>query len=216
VWEDIARLLRWLPDALTNVHPQQIVVSGTGHLGVGLVLGAGIPETTGLPIAVATPDGTFERSKHAFGWRDRLPVVGIAPKRTVIATGTGRAVAVHVDVAELPGQDTFADWARANPAEFSRAITLRRIRRFSSAQGGALATHLARVTRDEARRAGTTEILLFPHTAWAVALMIGTLLNTLNVRIFEWDDGGGSPRYQEVATVRPGVGGGALVDVKRP
>ncbi len=215
VWEDLGRLLEWLADVIGSVGPPAVHLTGGGHLGIGFALGAGLPEPTGIPIEVQTTDGVFHRALRRLTWRERLPFVGIRPRRHKLRRGMGSSLAVHIDVSEFAGNDTFGAWASAHEAEYACALVFSRIGRLDPDRGAAMATALAGSIREEARNAGTTEVLLFLHTTWPLAVLLGAGLNTLTVRIFEWDNSTGSPVYLEVATLRPGVGGSPLIHVAR-
>jgi hypothetical protein len=215
VWEDLQRLLSWLADAVATHRPPEVHVTGAGHLGIGVALGSGLPETAGTPIAVQTSEGVFRRARRNLTLLERLPLIGVRPRRRRGPDGTGQGLAVYVDVSEFPGQPTFREWLATHQGEYRRSILLSRTDHFDPDRGSVMSTVIARTVRETAAKAGTSEVLLFAHTAWPLAVLLGAALNTLTVRIFEWDNSTGSPVYVEVATVRPGSGGGPVIDVVR-
>ena len=213
VWEDLQRLLEWLADVVGTVHPPEIRLTGGAHLSIGVAIGAGIPEPTGIPLDIETTDGVVRQARHRLTWRERLPVIGVRPRRRRIARGTGRPIAVLVDVAQSEGAATFVEWAALNPTRFSTATTLARRGRLDPRSAAIVAAAVADAIRSEARRRRTSEVLLFVRSPWPVAVLVGASLSTLTVRLSEWDNSGGTPAYVDVATVRPGVGGSPIVEV---
>lgn len=206
VWEDLRRLLEWLVDVIATVHPPEVRLTGGAHLGIGVAIGAGIPEPAGIPFDVETSDGVFRQARHRLTWRERLPILGVRPRRRRITRGTGRPIAVFVDVAQSDGAATFVEWAAGNTTLFSTATALARRRHLDPRAAAIVAAAIADAIRSEASRQRTSDVLLFTRSPWPVAVLVGASINTLTVRLFEWDNSGGNPGYVEVATVRPGVG----------
>lgn len=213
VWEDLQRLLEWLADVIGTAKPPQVRLTGGGHLGVGVAIGAGIPEPAGIPLAIETVDGLFRRARHRLSWRERLPVVGVRPRRRLVARGTGTPIAMFVDVAQSEGAGTFVEWVAANVTRFSTATALRRRGHLDPRAAAIVAAAVADEIRAEARRRHTSEVLLFVRSPWPVAVFVGASLNTLTVRIHEWDNSTGTPSYVEVATVRSGVRGSPIIEL---
>jgi hypothetical protein len=213
VWEDLQRLLVWLADVIATERPPEVHLTGGGHLGIGLALGAGLPEAAGAPIAVETVDGVFRRTRRSLSWRERLPFVGVRPRQRWGPRGTGLPLAVYVDVSEFAGLPTFTEWIAANRSAFGRSIVLTRIERHDPERGALIATTIAAAVRGAARKAKASDVLLFLHTSWPLAVLLGAALNTLTVRVFEWDNSSGPPVYVEVVTLRPGIGGSPMIEV---
>jgi SMODS-associated and fused to various effectors sensor domain len=166
-----------------------------------------------VPFAVETVDGAFRRARRSLSLRERLPFVGVRPRRRWGPRGTGAPLAVCVEVSEFAGLPTFREWLAANRSAFGRSIVLTRTGHHDPERGKLMATSVAAAIRDAARMTSASEVLLFPHISWPLAVLLGAALNTLTVRIFEWDNSVGPPVYVEVATLRAGIGGSPMVEV---
>ena len=61
---------------------------------------------------------------------------------------------------------------------------------------------------------GRAEVHLAFHGPYTIAVLIGRYLNTMRTTVYEWDGNmNGSPRYQPVITLEPGVTGGPITEV---
>ena len=214
VWADLQRFLGWLPSIVANVAPPGLVVSGGSHLSAAVALGAALPETVGIPVAVATKDQTWRLAGRGLNWRERLPVVGIAPRARRVGGGSGPAVAVFVDVAHSDGPvDTFGAWARDNKGLHARAIVISQRRRLKPETGPLITQAIVRQIRREARAVDTRDVLLFVRAPWQLAVLLGMSLNTLTLHLYEWEDGTAPPSYVPAAVVRSGAGGSPVIEV---
>ena len=214
VWADLQRFLGWLPSIVANVAPPTIRVSGGSHLSAAVALGAALPETVGIPVEVASKDGTWRLAGRDLNLRERLPFVGIAPRTRRLGGGSGPAVAVFVDVAHSDGPvDTFGAWARDNKGLLARAIVISQRRRLESDTGPLITHAIVQRIRREARAVDTRDVLLFVRAPWQLAVLLGMSLNTLTLRLFEWEDSTASPSYVPAAVVRSGAGGSPVIEV---
>ena len=214
VWADLQRFLGWLPSIVANVAPPSIVLSGGSHLSAAVALGAALPSTAGIPVAVATKDATWRLAGRDLTLRERLPIIGIAPRTRNVAGGSGPALAVFIDVAHSDGPvDTFGAWARANEGLFARAIVISQRRRLEPEVGPLITHSIVQRIRREARAVDTRDVLLFVRAPWQLAVLLGMSLNTLTLRLFEWEDSTASPSYVPAAVVRSGAGGSPVIEV---
>jgi len=214
VWSDLQALLGWLPSVVANVTPPDIVLSGGIHLSAAVALGAALPETVGIPVAVATGDGVWRLAQGGLTRRERLPFIGIAPRTRTIMRGRGSAIAVFVDVAHSHGPvDTFGVWASSNRDLVARAIVITQRRRLDADMGPRVARTIAQRIRREAQAVNTRDVLLFVRAPWSLAVLLGMSLNTLTLRLYEWEDARTPPSYVPAAVVRSGIGGSPVIEV---
>ncbi len=214
VWADLQCFLGWLPSIVANVAPPEIVLSGGSHLSAAVALGAALPETIGIPFAVTTKDATWRLAGRDLNLRERLPFVGIAPRTRRVARGSGPALAVFVDVAHSEGPvDTFGAWARDNRGLLARAIVITQRRRLEPDSGPVITRAIVQRIRREARALDTRDVLLFVRAPWQLAVLLGMSLNTLTLRLYEWEDATASPSYVPAAVVRSGAGGSPVIEV---
>ncbi len=81
------------------------------------------------------------------------------------------------------------------------------------------ASHLI---RDWASKTGATEVHLLLRCPWGIALLLGRSLNTIRVRLYEWEDGPDDTgatvpaRYLPTLIVRSGGGGSPIESVVLP
>lgn len=214
VWSDLQRFLAWLPSVVANHHPPEVILSGGSHLSAAVALGAALPEAVGIPVTVTTTDATWRLTNRNLSLRHRLPLVGIAPRTRRIADGHGPALAVYVDVAHSEGPvDTFGAWGALNRGLFHRAIVISQRRHLDADSGPVVARAIAQRIRHEARSLDTVDVLLFVRAPWLLAVLLGMSLNTLTLRLYEWEDGTTPPSYVPSAVVRSGTGGSPIIEV---
>lgn len=214
VWADLQRFLGWLPHVVANVRPPEIVLSGGSHLSTAIALGAALPETVGMPVAVTTAGATWRLATGGLTRRERLPFIGIAPGSRTLTHGSGPALAVFVDVAHSESPvDTFGAWARDHRSLFGRAIVISQRRHLEPDTGPAMARAIANDIRRDARALDTRDVLLFVRATWQLAVLLGMSLNTLTLRLYEWEDATAPPSYVPTAVVRSGAGGSPVIEV---
>ncbi len=81
VWEDLQRLLSWLPRAVAEEDPPGVRLTGGAHLTVACAVGASLAEPSGVTLIVrATGGQDWQFPGQPFSLRDRLPLFGSAPR----------------------------------------------------------------------------------------------------------------------------------------
>jgi hypothetical protein len=75
------------------------------------------------------------------------------------------------------------------------------------------ADDIANRIRRAAAASGTNRVDLFLRVPFPMAVLLGRRLNTLEVTLYEWEDGGPVPGYLKMATVAAGRGGGPVVNI---
>lgn len=214
VWYDLQAFLSWLPSVLANVEPPEIVLSGGSHLAAAVAFGAALPETVGIPVALTTSGGLWRLAQRGHTIRERLPIIGVAPRTRTIMRARGPALAVFVDVAHSHGPvDSFDAWARNNRDLIARALVISQHRRLDPHTGPLVARSIALRIRREARVIDTRDLLLFVRAPWPLAVLLGMSLNTLTLRLYEWEDATTPPSYVPAAVVRSGSGGSPVIEV---
>jgi SMODS-associated and fused to various effectors sensor domain/TIR domain len=205
VWEDLGRLLAWLPDVLAGTRAPEIRFTGGGHLTIACAIGAGLPVTTGLRVTAVDLRGDWWQVPHG------VPG-GVLPD-DVLVTGRGLdgiAVAVDLNPTDAP-YDSFSGHLAAHPNTFMAAYRLERRTFLGADDGPRLVAEMGTAIRTLAARHQTQTIHLFLRTPWVAALLLGTLLNTLRVCLYEWDNSTDPPVYTRTTTVASGIGGGPMI-----
>jgi hypothetical protein len=75
------------------------------------------------------------------------------------------------------------------------------------------ADDIANRVRRAAAACGTNRVDLFLRVPFPMAVLLGRRINTLEVSLYEWEDGGAVPSYLKMATVAAGRGGGPVVNI---
>jgi hypothetical protein len=123
-------------------------------------------------------------------------------------------VTVLVDlVPTKPPTDAYGDFLKAASAKHSASLQLRLAepRMLVPEELGATAARIANVIRGFASQHDTNEVHLFLRTSFPSAVFLGRLFNTLQVTLYELEDGDGRPHYLSTVAVSPGRGGGPIV-----
>lgn len=173
--------------------------SGQAHLSFGLAIGASL--TLGPAVEFANEDGVWSASSHRTASAAPLIEVSKTPRAS---TGP---VLIYMDLLAPLSRGAYDALARGGG--WSELVHIRRTdqdTRISSAQGAQLAHEIAAEIRSASARNRNAQVHLLLYAPLPVVLLVGTLLNTLDVVAYEWDRGGdGVPaNYSPKFRLRPG------------
>lgn len=213
-FEDLETLLMWLPSAVASERAPEAALVGGAHLTVACALGAALAQPSGVPLVVRATDGQYWRlSDTPLSWIDRVPLVGKAPRlRHLRWRGDGRALAVLVDLLPTRAVPTFEDHLAEHHDVFARAAVIGSSVLLTAATGPVAVGEVARLLRGlAADYAG--EVHVFLRTPWVAAALLGALMNTLRVTLYEWDNSMTPPRYEKSITIAAGVAGGPITNI---
>jgi hypothetical protein len=197
-WRRFAPFLDVLPSLVEEAGVRTVRLRGGGHLAAATALGAALPTTTGHRLLVVDAQGAVWQDASG----DRIDI------RVSRAThsGAGR-ISVLLDCALGPGHDTYAAFVRDESPNLAASLVLSTQGcSLDPAHAGRLADDLARLIRDEAVAAQAVAVDLCMRMPFPLAVMVGRRLNTLELRLHEWETDGNQPRYIPVLTVASGRG----------
>ncbi len=221
--EDLRLFLGDLPHLLEIAGARHTRVSGGAYLSVAFALGAALPTTLlGDVDAVDTAGYTWTFSDNApapVASTRLLEVTGRSPREAPI----GDAI-VYVDL--LPTRSGPA-FDRLLEARLGRLASVFHIRTVAEGNllpedAGAIVAEASHAIRQAVSRSETSEVHLLLRCPWTVALLLGRMLNTIRVNLYEWEDGPddrGSrvvQRYLPSLVVRSGAGGSPIERVVLP
>jgi len=212
VWPPFAAFLADLPRLLTTAGARRLRITGSAHLSVAFALGAAVPTTSTWPVTIQDQTGAQ--------WGEptdtpQNPHVTLDEETDALRDAPdGAPVAIFVDLAPTPPPgDTFAAYLNRHPGRSAHTMRLRPTHRghIPAEAAGTLVADLADRIRTRAAQVGTHRIELFLRVPFPIAVLLGRLLNTLEITLYEWDDSGATPRYVKVVTVASGRGGGPIL-----
>jgi len=190
-----------LPQLVEESGARSVQVIGGAHLSMALALGSALPSPGGIELTVMDGEGLLWR-----GDRD-MPSEPIEPE--ILRSGVDGPVVVAIDiVGSSPPIDTVVDHIES--ADFGAAMRLRRVGTIGPETGGDLIGQAADQIKRFASAHSTTRVHLFLRVPFPVAVLLGRLLNTLEVTSYEWDDTVDAPRYVPTLTISAGHGGGPV------
>ena len=207
-WEPLAWLFNNLPRLVTSSGASEVRVSGGAHLSVAFVLGASLPTTAFGCVSV--------EDQHGAAWQgDGGEATGLVESAEDLGRD-GAPLAVFLDVAQhAPPTDTFGRFVRASSAEYSGSLVIAledRTGVIDAGVGFATASDVAARIRRVAASHDSNQVHLFLRCPFAIAVFLGRLLNTLEVRLFEWEQvSGREPSYVPSFVVASGRGDVAVV-----
>ncbi len=213
-FEDLQKFLAWLPNPVATEHATEVALVGGAHLTVAFALGAGLAQPSGIPLAVrATDRQDWRLSDATFSRRDRLPLIGKAPRaRGIRWRGDGTALGVLIDLVPTAAAPTFREHLAEHSDEFARGTVIDSSRLLTPENGSMVVREVSRLVRELAST-WPGEIHLFLRTPWVAAALLGALLNTVRVTLYEWDNSVIPPRYEKAITVAAGLAGGPITDI---
>lgn len=205
-WKSFLRNLNALVEASGA---REVRILGGAHLAAAFALGAALPETSRHPLAIQDQRGNLW-SPDTQG-----PSAGLDSQQDS-SEGARRPAAVFVDlVPSDPAVDEFSEFLKERSADFSGSLKIWLVtRRFlNPEEGAATAAEVAQRIRQFASRCGTYQIHLFLRVSFPLAILIGRLLNTLEITLYEIEEDTAGRRYIPSLTVASGRGGGPIVAI---
>ena len=213
-WEDLQQLGSYLSDLIHASGASIARISGNAHLSIAFAIGACIPITAFDQVMVEASDGQVWQLGSGSLDYDRASEVLLV--NATPQTPGGSHLAAFVDVVPTEGEaSAFDDHLRAQSHRYLGSLTARLVTRqlLDPGLGDLVVRMIATRIRDEAAAVGATNIALFLRTPFPAALLLGRLLNTFTVDLYEWESSGGAARYHWVAEVAAGVGGSPITKI---
>ena len=221
--EDLRLFLGDLPHLLEIAGARRAKVSGGAHLSVAFALGAALPTTLLGDVEVVDTAG------HTWTSSDNAPAPAASTRllevidRSTRGTPIGDAV-VYVDLLPTRSDPAFDRLVEARLRQFASVFHIRPVAEGNllPEDAGAIVAEASHAIRQAASRSETSEVHLLLRCPWTVGLLLGRTLNTIRVRLYEWEDGpddGDSrlaPRYLPSLLVRSGAGGSPIESVVLP
>ena len=221
--EDLRLFLGDLPHLLEIAGARRAKVSGGAHLSVAFALGAALPTTLLGDVEVVDTAG------HTWTSSDNAPAPAASTRllevidRSTRGTPIGDAV-VYVDLLPTRSDPAFDRLVEARLGQLASVFHIRPVAEGNllPEDAGAIVAEASHAIRQVASRSETSEVHLLLRCPWTVGLLLGRTLNTIRVRLYEWEDGpddGDSrlaPRYLPSLLVRSGAGGSPIESVVLP
>ncbi|MBT1606487.1 SAVED domain-containing protein [Curtobacterium flaccumfaciens] len=198
-------------DAAYAAGARHLKVAGGAHLSLALALGAAFPETR-----FGKAEVTDGFDKVWLSPADEAVTIPNAEQMPVSDADPRRPVAVQV--ALTPQLDPSGFKRLIETERFSAAYRIAPVEgRIDEHKGAALARAIADELKQLCRRHNTAELHLAFQGPFAMAVLLGRLLNTLSTTAYEWNDDDPELRwYQPVVVLRPGVDGASVQHISQP
>ncbi|GED08008.1 SAVED domain-containing protein [Cellulosimicrobium cellulans] len=213
---DLADVIQFLPTAVTRAGAKGVRVTGGAHLSVALAIGMALP---------ASRIGRLEViDQRGMAWAcDGIARMPDKPSLTVVASGPGSngsktigrpRVAVYLDLMSPRSDTAFQKFVDENRSSLAVWAHLRHIsdNPLDPASAGELAAEAAYRIRQFSTANANAEIDLLVRGPFAMAILVGSLLNTVRVTAYEWDDTQG-PSYLPALRLLSSTTGGAVREV---
>jgi SMODS-associated and fused to various effectors sensor domain/TIR domain len=206
IWTPLGQFLRGLPQLAEVSAAERLLVRGGAHLSVAFALGAALPTTTRWHMGV-------EGSDHQL-WDDAL-AAGVELQERLETRDAGDVpAAVLVDLVPVPAPvATFDEHVSHHAYRGILRVSQARPAPLPVAAGAGTADAISDRIRRAAATCGTNRVDLFLRVPFPMAVLLGRRLNTLEITLYEWEDGIAPPRYVPMATVAAGRGGGPIVNI---
>ena len=221
--EDLRMFLGDLPHLLEIADARHARVSGGAHLSVAFALGAALPTTL-----VGNVD-VMDTAGHAWSYSDNAPAPAASTRLLEVTDSSpsgapaGDAV-VYVDLLPTRSDAAFDRLVEERAGRLAGVFHIRPMAEGNllPEDAGAIVAEASHAIRQAASRSEMSEVHLLLRCPWTVALLLGRTLNTIRVRLYEWEDGpddcGGlvPPCYLPSLVVRSGAGGSPIERVVLP
>lgn len=198
-----------LYEGLCAVNLDKVAITGGGHLSVALALGAAMPTTLVQRASVIDGSGEWDGP--------RLPALASNPRLTETRAHDGAAnrdrIAVFLDLVPngLPGP--FASHLAQHGDDYAVAVRISSTapdRNWEPEDAHDVVAETAHRIRSLRSQHGGAEVHLFLNTPFALAFLLGRLLNTVAVVVYELDD---NHAYVPCLSLRDTSVGGAIEEV---
>ena len=188
--DDLRLFLGDLSHLLEIAGARRAKVSGGAHLSVAFALGAALPTTLFGDVEVVDTAG------HTWTSSDNAPAPAASTRllevidRSTRGTPIGDAV-VYVDLLPTRSDPAFDRLVEARLGQLASVFHIRPVAEGNllPEDAGAIVTEASHAIRQAASRSETSEVHLLLRCPWTVGLLLGRTLNTIRVRLYEWEDG---------------------------
>ncbi|GAA2219357.1 hypothetical protein GCM10010413_07210 [Promicromonospora sukumoe] len=213
---DLADVIQLLPTAVTRAGAKRVRITGGAHLTVALALGMALPTSRIGQLEVIDQRGQ--------AWTgDGIARMPDTPTLAVAATGAshelnslaGRPrVAVYLDLMSPRSDTAFQRYVDENQSALATWTHLRHITDgpLDPARAGELAAEAAYRIREFSSANANAAVDLLVRGPFAMAILVGSLLNTVRVTAYEWDDTQ-RPSYVPTLRLLSSTTGGAVREV---
>lgn len=189
---DLADVIQFLPTAITRAGAKRVKITGGAHLSVALAIGMALP---------ASRIGQTEViDQRGLAWAgDGVAHMPDTPSLAVAASGAGPElddlagrprVAVYLDLMSPRSDAAFQRLVEENLCALTAWAHLRHVNDgpLDPARAGELASEAAYRIRELSSANANAEVDLLIRGPFAMAILVGSLLNTVRVTAYEWDD----------------------------
>lgn len=214
--ELLAKTLPMIARAAPLARPSTVQIKGGMHLSVALAFGMAFPSTIVPSVEVLDVVGERWQTPFANSGSSDQSLLTSTP---VAATGksTDRRVLVFVDLIAEPSPGAFERLVARGGWLAARHIRIRDAGdRIEPAQGAAIARELSSIIRTLSGEHDNAEVHLLLRAPMAIAVLLGTRMNTVPITSYEWtagDGGSEGPTYHPVLRLASGKVDGPIVDV---
>lgn len=211
VWEDLRSFLAYLPRVLGDAGANDVELRGGSHLSMAFALGASLPPTTPYRVSVHPTTGPlWVPAESARGnLMDTIAGIGLD---LVGRLRRGRPVSIFVDINEHPEDGAFGRYLLGD-GHGHRHHTIVHRSVVTERTGPDTVRRVIRRIRRIAAHQSTSEVNLFVRAPWPAAVLLGRGLNTMKLRLFEWERRDGLGTYHPVITVASGEGESPIQDI---
>jgi hypothetical protein len=214
---DLKEALPFAPQAIERAQVQSVTVEGAAHLSVALALGCAIPATFLADVVATGRDGQSWTGAQIASDGENPRLIHVSAHKSWPSDPHRNAVLAYVDM--IPGRSDDAYRALLEGShQFLETIHVELRRRDEIAPSDAtdLTSEVAGLIRALSRRHGNAELHLLLYVPFPVAVLLGRLLNTLKVVVYEWDSGDStvsSSRYTPILAITPTNGGSLIGEI---
>lgn len=189
---DLADVIQLLPTAITRANAKRVRITGGAHLSVALAIGMALPATRiGQLEVIDQRDQTWANDGIA-----RMPD---APSLIVVGSGAGSElddladrprVAVYLDLMSPRSDSAFQRFVNETRSVLTAWAHLRHVTDgpLDSTKSGEIAAEAAYRIRELSSTHANAEVDLMIRGPFAMAVLVGSHLNTVRVTAYEWDD----------------------------
>lgn len=208
-WRHLQPAFAALPELVAASGATSVSLTGPAHLSVAYAFGAALPVTAGHRLTILDAAGGE--------WTANSAAIG-EPLDEVVEPldGIGESLAVFLDLVHtLPPTPTFQAFLEARRLLHagSLVLTLSPRRRFAASTGSGIVVAAADRIHAAAAEFQVNRIALFLRAPFPAAVLLGQMLNTLTVELYEWEDGVDPPVYVPMVTVACGRGGSPIIAI---
>ncbi|GHH70389.1 SAVED domain-containing protein [Promicromonospora soli] len=213
---DLADVIQFLPTAVTRASAKRVRITGGAHLTVALAVGMALPASRIGQLEVIDQRGV--------AWvGDGVARMPETPSLAVASSGAGSnandvagrpRVAVYLDLMSPRSDAAFERFVEENRSALATWVHLRPISDspLDPAMARELATEAAYRIRELSSTHANAEVDLLIRGPFAMAILVGSLLNTVRVTAYEWDDTEG-PAYVPTLRLLSSMTEGAIREV---